>query len=168
MKKGTMLLLAAMVALALAGCGARAGGHVVDYHVDVPGGFVETELEGAAACWTNLSDGSSINLNVTGRDASGGFGSITAGTARAALESALKDRYGTQPAVTDRYFTRDEVCGLPAYQYSYELTVGGRTVSQTVVCVNADRRYTFTYTDMTGAWAGAFEASAKNIQLTIE
>ena len=169
MKKGIAFLLTVLM-LAAAGCGAKASDHVTDYQVDVPDGFVETELEGVAACWTNLADGSSINVSVARKSSAAdtGFSSITADTARAALGSALEDRYGAQAAITDRYFTQDAVCGLPAYQYGYDVTVGGRTVAQTVVCVNADRLYTFTYTDMTGAWAGAFEASAQNIQLVIE
>ena len=84
------------------------------------------------------------------------------------LMQAFQTTYGAEPTITDRYFTSDEVCGLPAYQYCYDIELDGMKMTQLVVCVNADRTYTFTYTDVNGSWMDKFEDSAKNIQLITE
>ena len=58
--------------------------------------------------------------------------------------------------------------GLPAYQYSYVLEWEGQTVTQILVSVNADKTYAFAYTTNDEALLKEFDASARNIQLTIE
>ena len=163
--------LAALLALALllgAGCGEKADNHVEDYKVDVPPDFEETEMEGVKDCWY-AQDGSSINVTVAAKQsgADAAFKLITADLARENLKEMFQNTFGAEPAVTNRFFTQDDVCGLPAYQYCYDLELNGVSMTQLVVTVNADKLYAFTYTDMTGGWLDAFQESAANIQLTI-
>lgn len=170
MKKKIAFLLAMMMMLALAGCGAKVNDHVVDYKIDLPDGFEETDMEGANACWWNPEDGSNVNLVIVDKAAAAdaAFKAVTADILRETVESSLKEVYTATPTITDRFFTKDNVCGLSAYQYSYDLEIDGETATQIIVCVNADKTHTFTYTTSDGATLKAFEESAKNIQLTIE
>lgn len=189
--KRNLALLFAVLMLAMAGCGGSkdpsgtAGSnngatdaptdepteepkndHVVDYKLDLPEGFEPVEMEGLDACWFR-ADGSSVNLGIAPKDGTTdlGFQSITADILRVTLESEMKSAYGLETGITDRYFTKDEVCGLPAYQYSYEMDLEGETMTQIIVCINADEVYTFTFTAIDGETLAAFEESAKNIQL---
>lgn len=192
--KKYLAFLFAILMLALAGCGneadkpaagpgsapgsaapeatepPKASDHVVDYKVDIPEGFEETELEGVDACWLNPVDNSNVNLLITDKDATTdlGFKAITADMLRATVVSQMKATYDVEPDVTDRYFTKDTVCGLPAYQYSYELNLDGLVMTQIIVCINADKTYTFSYTTSDADTVTLFDASARNIQLILE
>ena len=168
MKKKIAFLFAVLM-LALAGCGSKVNDHVVDYKVDMPEGFAATEQEGVDACWM-APDQSNINLLIVDKDATtnAGFKAITADILRDTVKSSMKEAYGQEPTVTDRYFTKDDVCGLPAYQYSYDMNLAGIEMTQIIVCINADKTYTFTYTTDNAEYLDAFDASAKNIQLTLE
>ena len=148
---------------------AKTSDHVVDYKLDIPEGFEETTQEGVVACWYN-ADGSNINVNIVDKEAGldATFSMINADVMRETLIAAFKAAGGEEPTITDRFFTTDEVCGLPAYQYSYDIELSGVKMTQIIVCVNADKTYTFTYTDGSGDWTETFEASAKNIQLITE
>jgi len=169
MKKKILPLLA-LALVVLAGCGPKLNDHVTDYHIDLPGGFEEIEMEGVDKCWANADQTANVNLKVTAKagTANAAFKAITADIARETIAAAWKEQYGSEPAITDRYFTKDEICGLPAYQYSYVLEWEGQTVSQILVSVNADKTYAFAYTTNDEAILKEFDASAKNIQLTIE
>lgn len=190
--KKTIVFLLAMLMLTLTACGdkdsslqrpdnggsssapsaevsepAKTSNHVVDYKVDVPEGFESMEQEGVVECWYN-ADGSNINVNITEGTDNETFSSINADLMRLALVAAFKDSGGGEPTITDRYFTTNEVCGLPAYQYSYEIELAGQAMTQIIVCVNADQTYTFTYTTTGDQWLETFEASAAAIELTVE
>lgn len=172
MKKKIAFLLAAVMLLALAGCGggsADVPDHVVDYKVDVPDGFEPIEQEGLAACWY-AGDGSNINLNITDKDATTdlGFKAITADMLRTTMVAAYKEATGVEPTIEDRYFGTEKMFGLDAYQYSYDIELGGQSMVQIVVCINADQTYTFTYTTSDPDLVEVFDASAKGIQLTLE
>ena len=169
MKKKLTLLLAVLM-LVLAGCGSKVNDHVVDYKLDIPDGFVETEMEELEAIWVRSSDNSNINLNVVAKTSTtnAGFKAVTADILRETVVSTLKDAYNVEPTVTDRYFTKNDVSGLTAYQYSYDVEIGGQSMTQIIVCINADKTYTFTYTTNDAATVKAFDESAKNIQLVIE
>lgn len=164
-KRSLAALFAVMLVLA-AGCGKKASNKVVDYKVDVPDSFEEWEMEGVTECWANAADGSNINLNIT--DKTSDFKKIDADMLRAALVEVFQATYGAEPKITDKYFTSDEVCGMPAYQYCYVIDLEGMEMTQLVVCVDADKTYTVTYTDTVGDWLTEFETSAKNIQLITE
>ncbi len=168
--KKKLLPLLALVAVLLAGCGPRLNDHVTDYHIDLPAGFEEIEMEGVDACWANAGQTSKVNLKLTAKTGAtdDAFQNITADVARDTFLSAWEESYGARPVLTDRYFTRDPVCGLPAYQYSYVLEWEGRQVTQILVSINADKTYAFSYTTNDEAVLKEFDASAKNIQLTIE
>lgn len=167
MKK--IVFLFAMMMLVLSGCGPKLNDHVVDYQVDLPDSFEETELEGADACWVNPENNANVNLLVVDKASTAdvAFKAVTADILRETVEDTLKESYGTV-TVTDRFFTKDDVCGLPAYQYCYDVAVGGQSMTQLIVSINADKTYTFTYTTDDEDTLAVFEESAKNIQLTIE
>ena len=169
MKKNILPLLA-LAMLFLVGCGPRVNDHVTDYHIDLPAGFEEIEMEGVDACWANAGLTGNVNLTITAKSGTvnAAFKAITADIARETISSAWKEQYGSAPTITDRYFTKDPVCGLPAYQYSYVLEYEGQQVTQILVSINADKTYAFAYTTNDEAVLKEFEDSAKNIQLTIE
>lgn len=169
MKKITLPLLA-LALMFLAGCGAKVNDHVTDYHIDLPAGFEEIEMEGVDACWANAGQTSNVNLKITAKSntTDTAFKNIDADIARDTLLSAWKESYGAQPTITDRYFTKEPVCGLPAYQYSYTMELEGEKVTQILVSINADKTYAFAYTTGDEAILREFDASAQNIQLTIE
>lgn len=169
MKKKILPLLALMLVF-LAGCGPKLNDHVTDYHIDLPDGFEEIEMEGVDKCWANAGLTGNVNLKTTAKagTTNAAFKAITADIARDTISSAWKEQYGSEPTITDRYFTKEEVSGLPAYQYSYVLEYGGQQVTQILVSINADKTYAFAYTTNDEGILKEFDASAKNIQLTIE
>ena len=169
MKKKILPLLA-LILVVLAGCGPKLNDHVTDYHIDLPAGFEEIEMEGVDKCWSNAAQTGNVNLKITAKagSANAAFKAITADIARETIASAWKESYGSDPVITDRYFSKDPVAGLPAYQYSYVLEWEGQTVTQILVSVNADKTYAFAYTTHDEALLKEFDASARNIQLTIE
>lgn len=169
-KKIASLFAAVLVLAALAGCGSKVNDHVVDYKLDIPDGFTETELEGVDACWMDADGTANINLGITAKEAGTDvtFKAATADMLREAVVDSMKQAYGEEPAITDRYFTKNDVSGLTAYQYSYDMTLAGQDVSQIIVSINADKTYTFTYTTSDAGMLAVFDESAKNIQLVIE
>lgn len=168
--KKSLVSLFALVLLLSAGCGEKVNDHVTGYNVDVPDSFEETEMEGVKECWFNAEDGSDINTTVTEKEkgADAAFKILTADLTRETLAETFESTFGVEPTITDRFFSKDNVCGLPAYQYCYDVELDGVTMTQLIVAVNADKLYTFTYTDMTGDWIDEFQESAKNIELIIE
>lgn len=170
MKKKSVFLFAVLM-LVLTACGPKLNDHVTDYHIDLPDGFVETELDGADAAWYNPADNSNVNLLITKKAATAdvAFKAITADALRETVEETLEKSYsGVEINITERFFSKDDVCGLPAYQYSYVVEFSGQSATQIIVSINADKTYTFTYTTSDADTLAAFEASARNIQLTIE
>lgn len=169
MKKKILPLLA-LVLILLAGCGPKVNDHVTDYHIDLPDGFQEIEMEGVDACWANAGQTSNVNVKITNKTNStnNAFKEITADIARDTILSAWKESFGTQPTITDRYFSKDPICGLPAYRYSYTMEMEGESVTQILVSINADKTYAFAFTTGDEAILEEFDASAQNIQLTIE
>ena len=164
--KRSAAALFALVLILTAGCGKKSGSNkVVDYTVDVPAGFEEMEMEGVTKAWATV-DGSNVNVNITEKDSA--FKKINADALRDALLQVFEATYGAAPTITDKYFTNDEVCGMPAYQYCYDIELAGVEMTQLIVCVDADKTYTFTYTDTTGGWMADFEASAGAIELITE
>ena len=121
-------------------------------------------------CGVYTEDGSNINTTVTEKEsgADAAFKIITADLTRETLAEMFESTFGVEPTITDRFFSKDDVCGLPAYQYCYDVELDGVTMTQLLVTVNADKLYAFTYTDMTGDWIDEFQESAKNIELIIE
>lgn len=164
-KRGFAALFA-LVLIVTAGCGKKTSNKVVDYKVDVPDSFQELELEGVTKAWYNVADNANINVNITEKDAA--FKKITADALRDAMLEVFETTYGAAPTITDKYFTNDKVCGMPAYQYCYVIELMGMEMTQLIVCIDADQTYTITYTDTTGDWISDFETSAKNIELVFE
>lgn len=104
-------------------------------------------------------------MTITEPDSS--FSQITADTLKTAM-IAMYEASGLEAEITDRYFKTDKVCGLPAYQYCFDVTLAGVDMTQIMVSVDADKTYTFNYTATSADWISAFENSAKNITLTLE
>lgn len=155
--------LFAVVLVLTAGCGKKSGGKVVDYDVPMPMGFEETEQENVDKMWKD-ADGSSINVKITEKISD--FETLTADALREAMIESFDSAYGVKPTITDKYFTRTEVCGLPAIQYCFTIELAGVEMTQLMVSVNADKNYAFTYTETAGGdWMNDFEDSAKKIQL---
>ena len=157
MKKKIALLIAAMLMLALTACGGGSGdktpannnpgsnpetaaptepaaptsNHVVDYKIDIPEGFEEAQMAGLDANWQS-ADNSSINLTITEATSECDFEKIDADMLKQAM-SLQYQAAGFEAEFTDRYFTRDDVCGLPAYQYSLDITLNGVDMTQIMV-----------------------------------
>ncbi len=174
MKKTLSLLLALVLTVSLAGCGAGAkdpaeGLKVTGYNVDIPEGFEETELEGFEFCYMS-EDNSNINMNIQEKSASdnANFGKVTAKMLSDTLVETIKSSYGMDVEITDLYFTQNEVGGFPSYQYAFTYELAGTELTQLIVSINVDKIYTVTYTDASGDWLDAFEESAGNITFTTE
>lgn len=132
---------------------------------DVPGDFAQLEElpEGVSAMF-QAADGSSLNLVIYEND--GSLASdVTQETMVALLEDAFAQQLGTEVPLENVAFETGklgDVC--PYYRLGFTINLNGVTMNQTAVGVNADRAYTFTYTDMTGGdWAQAFEDSIASI-----
>lgn len=136
-----------------------------NYTISIPDDFSSIEAEGMEFYYVG-EDGSSVSLNVQPKDTA--FDTVTADLLRTALEAALSQSYKVDVTITDNYFTTGTVSGYPAYQYSLSYELQGTAISQLIIGVDADRTYTFTYTDLSGTWMEAFEKSAKGIILTTE
>jgi hypothetical protein len=192
MKKQAAVLAAAVLCLALAGCGksdapattaavettmadttmaeaeSTPGAQsdvVVSYKLSVPQGFEEVDADGFEF-YCIAADNSNINMNVQDKDPT--FSQVTVEMMNEGLTQAYNQIYGKKVTINDDYFKTDMVSGFPAYQYSFSYELDGVQVHQLVIGVDADCTYTFTYTDMTGEWMDAFEESAKTIQLITE
>lgn len=151
------------------------GNHVADSTLDIPEGFEQRERDGVAASWYRESDGSSINLVITEINSAieTTYRFATASMLRVIAIDYLERIYGVEPAtVTDRYFTKNQMCGLPAVQYSYNVEYdagqGVTSFSQVTVSIMADQLYTFIYTTADADTLALFDASARNIQLVLE
>lgn len=140
-------------------------GNLAVYDFSIPEDFTEMELEGFA-CYYSAEDGSCINLNIQPKDPS--FDEVSAELLRDSLVSVLSQTYNTEVSITDQYFTRQPVCGYPAYQYAFSYELQDRTYRQLVVGIDADNCYTFTYIDQSGDWMDLFIESAGTIVLNIK
>lgn len=171
MKKAVALLLALGMTVALSACGGTSQDNrvVTGYDIDAPEGFEEMEMEGVELYYIN-EDGSNINMTVaekTGMD-DASFDEITVEMLRETLEEGFLSAYDLEVTIAEDSLTRDPVSDFPAYQYTCSYELGGVTLEQLIVCINADQVYTITYTDASGSWMDTFRTSAQNIQLTTQ
>lgn len=171
MKKIVALLLALGMTFVLSACGGAPQDNrvVTGYDIDVPEGFEETEMEGIERYYIH-EDGSNINMTVvekTGMD-DASFDEITVEMLRETLEEGFLSAYDLEVTIAEDSLTRDPVSDFPAYQYTCSYELGGVTLEQLIVCINADQVYTITYTDASGSWMETFRTSAQNIQLTTQ
>ncbi len=175
MKKTLAILLALMMTVGLAACGAPAAEEtednrvVVDYEIDIPEGFEEQEIEGLELYCMN-ADGSNINMTVLDKTAAddASFEGITVEMLRETLQDGFLQTYEVEVNIEEDSLTQEPVCDFPAYQYTCSYELAGVPLEQLVVCINADKIYTITYTDATGEWMETFQNSAQNIQLVTE
>jgi len=134
------------------------------YKLSVPEEFKSTDADNMEFCYIN-GDGSSISLNVQPKDVS--FSSLTADMLRKALEDTLSSSTSQKPAITDHFFTTNTVSGYPGYQYCFSYKLKDMRITQLVIGADADRTYTFTYTDTSGEWIDIFRQSSDTIQITV-
>ena len=131
---------------------------------DVPEGLAQLEeLPDGVSAMFQAEDGSNLNLVIYDND-----GSLASDLTQDAMVSTLEEGYsqqlGMEITLEDVAFvtgTLGDVC--PYYRLDYTVVVGDVSMSQTLLGINADRAYTFTYTDMTGGWTQAFEDSIASI-----
>ena len=161
MKKVLLLLLSAV--LCLVGCG-KSVPTVVDYELDIPEDFEESTMENADAYYYN-EDGSNIIISVMDRDPA--FKSATIDQFHAAIEEEFSN-YGLEVSITDNYFKQDDFEGIPSYQYSISYDLMGVSVNQIVIGVNADKLYTFTFTDMSNSWIEIYEKCIDSLHFITE
>lgn len=174
MKKTLAILLALMV-IGLAGCGSPAAVAtednrvVVDYEIDIPEGFEEQEIEGLELYCMN-ADGSNINMTILDKTAAddASFEGITVEMLRETLQDGFQQTYEMEVNIEEDSLTQEPVCDFPAYQYTCSYELAGVPLEQLIVCINADKIYTITYTDASGEWMETFQSSAQNIQLVTE
>ena len=135
---------------------------------------MEEPPEGVSAMF-QTADGSSINLVIYDND-----GSLASDVTQDAIVSLLEgslERMGVEAQVLDAALTAAEqghkvilceksgklggVC--PYYRIDYTVVMGDVVMGQTMLGINADRAYTFTYTDMTGDWGQIFADAVASI-----
>ncbi|MCI8514173.1 MAG: hypothetical protein HFI93_06025 [Lachnospiraceae bacterium] len=141
---------------------------IQDFSLDIPEGMQELEPEEGFEFTCIAEDGSNINMNVQDKDPS--FSMVTADLLNQALTAMMKQAYDTDITIEDKYFKTENVSGFPAYQYRFSYEMEGVVLEHLTVGIDADKTYTFTYTDFsgTGAWMDAFEANVKSIRLIPE
>lgn len=173
--KKTLVLLLALTMIGLAGCGSpdavatEDNRVVVDYEIDVPEGFEEQAVDGMELYCVN-ADGSNINMTIMEKTAAddASFSEITAQMLRETIQEGFQEAYELEVTIEEDALTQEPVCDFPAYQYLCSYEMSGVPLEQLIVCINADKIYTITYTDISGEWMEAFQSSAQNIQLTTE
>ena len=123
---------------------------------DVPEEFAQLEEppEGVSAMF-QAADGSSINLVIYEND-----GSLASDVKQEDLVSLLEEsmqQMGLEVEVLNPVFETGklgDVC--PYYRIDYTMVLNDVVMGQTMMGINADRAYTFTFTDMTGDWGQFF------------
>ena len=78
---------------------------------------------------------------------------------KSTMEQGYSAQLGEEVSLENFAFESTDIDGCPAYKMSYDLTINGVTISQTVIGVNGDKAYTYSFTDMTGEWGDAFAAA---------
>ncbi len=139
-----------------------------DHGFDLPTGFVAADgLPGMYHSPDYPDDVSNIYTAIGERDPY--FGSYTAEMMAEALTRALREQQGEDISVTVDALEYSEISGLPACRLLIHYTVDGLSLRQLMVSVNADRSYTFTWTQVGDAdWMAAFEKSADSLWFTLE
>lgn len=193
MKKAILGICAVTLALALAACGStpasastpasqsvpasqpasepasQPASDTADYtaytlQFDVPEGLAEVaELPEGVSAMFQAEDGSSLNLVIYEND-----GSLASDVTEDAMVPLLEEGYSQQLGmdvtlenVAFETGKLGDIC--PYYRLDYTVALGDVLMSQTVMGINADRAYTFTYTDMTGDWSQAFATAIASI-----
>lgn len=130
---------------------------------DVPPDFAQMEEppEGVSAMF-QTADGSSINLVIYDND-----GSLASDVTQDAIVSLLEgslEQMSVEAQVLDPVFETGKLGGVcPYYRIDYTVVMGDVVMGQTMLGINADRAYTFTYTDMTGDWGQIFADAVASI-----
>ena len=130
---------------------------------DVPEGFTQADASGSGVSeMYKAEDGSTITVVLVEND-----GSLASDVTEDALvpylEQGFSQQIGTEISLEDVSFETTDIDGCPAYRLSYTLNLNGVTMNQTVIGANGDMAYTFTFTDVSGNWAEAFEASIDSL-----
>ena len=122
---------------------------------------LEEPPEGVSAMF-QAADGSSINLVIYEND-----GSLASDVKQEDLVSLLEEsmqQMGLEVEVLNPVFEtgkQGDVC--PYYRIDYTVVLNDVVMGQTMMGINADRAYTFTFTDMTGDWGQFFVDAISSI-----
>lgn len=188
MKKAFVLLVCLLVGCGLVACGGKApesavsevlpdsatptfsgGGQnaVAEHGFVPPEGFAERpEQPGTYYSPDYPGDASNICLAVDVHDPY--FEAYDAALMQEAQRRALTAQLGEEVAVTVDDFSYFTLDGLPAWQLKAHYTADGRQVRQLTVSVNADSRYTYTFTQVdTDDWDEAFAQSAGSLWFAV-
>ena len=117
---------------------------------------------GQGSAMFQTADGSSIKLVIYDND-----GSLASDVTQDAIVSLLEgslEQMGVEAQVLDPVFETGKLGGVcPYYRIDYTVVMGDVVMGQTMLGINADRAYTFTYTDMTGDWGQIFADAVASI-----
>lgn len=135
------------------------------FRFDVPEGFTEQDGSEQGVDLLYVSgDGSSINVVALEND-----GSLANELTEEAIVSVLENTYtqqlGFDATLENVQFSTGTIGGCPCYEVSFSVNLDGVGLDQTLIGVNGDMAYTFTFTDTTGGdWAEAFRQSILSIE----
>lgn len=151
---------------------------ITGFHFEVPEGFeemsdadipaVEGEPEGTESLGEDyrfyLADDRS-NINVISGPKDPDFSSYTEEGILDKLTKTFREALGTEAEITLNTYTTRQIGGYPSIQYDISILLEGTEVHQLVVSIDADKTYTFTFTDYSGAdqWIDAFYTSMDSI-----
>lgn len=156
---------------------------ITGFHFEVPAGFeevadtdtpaAESELEGAEALGDDyrfyLADDRS-NINVISGPKDPDFSGYTEESILDKLTNTFREALGTEAEITLNTYTTRQIGGYPSIQYDISILLEGAEVHQLVVSIDADKTYTFTFTDYSGSdqWIDDFYTSMDSISFETE
>lgn len=156
-------LFAALLAVCLlAGCSSGASALTVD----VPEGFQKTDTKGVDAYYIGKDNS---NINWVAAKKSDTFADTTAEGLESAVLAAIADHKDSDltVSVSTNSFAFTQIAGYPAYEWDATYTLSTGTMRQLVVCIDAAKQYTVTYTDATEdeIWMDTFYKSAEGLSI---
>lgn len=156
---------------------------ITGFHFEVPAGFeevadadtpaVESELDGAEVSGDDyrfyLAEDRS-NINVISGPKDPGFSGYTEESILDKLTNTFREALGAEAEITLNTYTTRQIGGYPSIQYDISILLEGTEVHQLVVSVDADKTYTFTFTDYSGSdqWIDDFYTSMDSISFETE
>lgn len=156
---------------------------ITGFYFEVPAGFeevadadtsaVESDLEGTEVLGDDyrfyLADDRS-NINVISGPKDPDFSGYTEESILDKLTNTFREALGTEAEITLNAYTTRQIGGYPSIQYDISILLEGTEVHQLVVSVDADKTYTFTFTDYSGSdqWIDDFYTSMDSISFETE
>lgn len=140
---------------------------ITDYTFKVPDGFTADESNADMYYAPDYPNDSS-NIYVASGDSDPNFEKYTADILETGLESSLTQQLGENIDITIDSFDYTTIDDLPAYRLVMHYTYSDTLITQLQIGVNADKSYSFTYTQAGDAdWMEAFDTSAATIHFEV-